>query len=76
LKIFDCLLIEDGQGGLIVKYIRKNTVPEAIGVPYAAENHSSHSSLDSDNDEIEDEILTQSNSSILMQNRIGCDEII
>jgi len=29
-------LIEDGQGGLIVKYIRKIAVPEAIGVPYAA----------------------------------------
>jgi len=44
------MLIEDGQGGFIVKYIRKNAVPEAIGVPYAAENASSYSSLDSDRD--------------------------
>jgi hypothetical protein len=36
LKNFDCELIEDGHGGLIVKYIRKTALPEAIGVPYAA----------------------------------------
>ena len=50
LKIFDCLLIEDGQGGFSIKYRRKIAVPEAIGVPYAAENASSYSSLDSDRD--------------------------
>jgi len=46
--MFDCLLIEDGQGGLIVKYIRKIAVPDAIGVPYATENYSSYASLNSD----------------------------
>jgi hypothetical protein len=43
-------LIEDGHGGLIVKYIRKIAIPEAIGVPYAADNESSHSSINSDDD--------------------------
>ncbi len=48
LKMFDCLLIEDGQGGLTVKYIRKIAVPDTIGVPYATENYSSYASLNSD----------------------------
>ncbi len=36
LKRFDCILIEDGQGGFLIKYKLKQDVPETIGEAYAA----------------------------------------
>ncbi len=40
LNRFDCCLVEDGNGGRQIKFILKKNVPEAIGVPYAANNFS------------------------------------
>lgn len=44
-KRFDCILIEDGQGGYIVKYKLKEGVPTALGEAYAASIKSDGSSL-------------------------------
>jgi hypothetical protein len=37
LNRFDCYMVDDGQGGFIMRFVAKHPVPEAIGVPYAAE---------------------------------------
>ena len=36
LNRFDCYMIENGQGGYELKFVLKEGVPEAIGVPHAA----------------------------------------
>ena len=36
LNRFDCCLVEDGNGGRQIKFILRKSVPEAIGVPHAA----------------------------------------
>ena len=36
LNRFDCCLVDDGNGGYQIKFILKKNVPEAIGVPHAA----------------------------------------
>ena len=36
LNRFDCCLVDDGNGGYQIKFILRKSVPEAIGVPHAA----------------------------------------
>jgi hypothetical protein len=36
LNRFDCYLVDDGNGGYQIKFILRKSVPEAIGVPHAA----------------------------------------
>jgi hypothetical protein len=36
LNRFDCCLVDDGNGGYQIKFILRQSVPEAIGVPHAA----------------------------------------
>ena len=51
---FDCRLVEDGLGGFTLKLIPKFPVPEAIGVPFAAET-SFESSFSISNDSVDNE---------------------
>ena len=37
------MLVEDGQGGYLVKFILKEGVPETVGIAYAADRNSSSS---------------------------------
>jgi hypothetical protein len=36
LNRFDCCLVDDGNGGYQIKFILRQSVPAAIGVPHAA----------------------------------------
>ena len=36
LNRFDCCLVDDGNGGYQIKFIPRQSVPAAIGVPHAA----------------------------------------
>ena len=54
LNRFDCCLVDDGNGGRQIKFILKKNVPEAIGVPYAA-NHLSEQEDDEFNESIDNE---------------------
>ena len=49
LNKFDCYMIEDGQGGFLLKYVDRESVHSAIGEAYLATNQSD--SEGSDNDE-------------------------
>ena len=54
LNRFDCCLVDDGNGGLQIKFILKKNEHDAIGVPYAA-NHVSEQEDDEINESIDNE---------------------
>ena len=51
LNRFDCCLVDDGNGGRQIKFYLKKNVPEAIGVPHAANNVS-----EQEDDEIDESV--------------------
>ena len=80
---FDCVLIEDGQGGYQVKFILKQGVPSTVGIAYAADRDTNSSELDLINSG--SSLSQQSRPFTLwvnrnrgnsLQNRIDCDEIV
>ena len=46
LNRFDCCLVDDGNGGRQIKFILKKNVPEAVGVPHAANHVSEQDEID------------------------------
>ena len=85
LNRYSCFIIEDGFGGYLVKFVANKEVPEAIGVPFAAD--SVNDSLNSSNSSLESpesvrNTFTRENSlwrdrsrGFSLQNSRDCDEI-
>ena len=82
LSRFNCYLIDDGQGGYVVKFVAKQVLPEAIGTPYAAnvQRDSLNESIDSpesvQNSFTENESLWRDRRrGLSLENSRDCDEI-
>ena len=80
LNRFDCYNVEDGRCGHELKFILKEGVPEAIGVPHAADNINLLTSLNED--EPVDNTFTRNDSlwrnrnrGISVENSKDCDAI-
>ena len=81
LNRFDCCLVDDGNGGRQIKFILKKTVPEAIGVPYAANQVSKQE--DDENDKSVDNSFTRNeplwryrSRGMSLDNARECNEIV
>jgi len=84
LNRFDCFIVPDGQGGYLIRYRLKQGVPETVGVPYCAAEHTEDDSeVESQDRQSVDNSFTREQSiwrdrrrGMSLQNTKDCDEIM
>ena len=83
IRNFDCIMVEDGQGGYSLSLKLRSSVPEQIGVPLATSNNYESLSEDLESQDSVRNSFTQQDSlwlnrgrGMTLENRKGCDEIM
>jgi hypothetical protein len=83
LNRLDCFLVDDGSGRYQIKFFMKKNVPEAIGVPHAANHASEEEEEDYEIDESVENSFTRSNAlwrdrrrGMSFTNARECNEIV